>query len=153
MINLKEKFGKRFKVTMDESWDAEIPENKALWKKNGEIAWYYEIHGKWGHIYPQKENAFAIGISPRIQDRYNNKFPFEIFMDRGQECVHEKDIDAVIEFIKPRKRRILSPEQKLKQVERLRKFRYSSASGERGGSVKQPKAGGTSIDPKDGQLA
>ena len=117
MINLQEKYGKRYKVTMDESWNAESSENRAEWKANGEIAWYYEIKGKRGTLYMQKENACALEMTPQLYEKLKMLVP--VVFEWTRDCdegptllIKEPQLEAVVEFIQPRRKRVLSLEQK-----------------------------------------
>lgn len=132
MIDLMKLFGKRYRVTMDESWNAETSENRSEWSKNGEIAWYYEIKGRRGTLYMQKENACALEVTGHTYQnmRKDNPFLFEKIRSASEGCtllVKEPELDSVVALIRPRRRRVLSPEQRAKNIERLKKYAYRPA--------------------------
>lgn len=129
MIDLMKLYGKRYRVTLDESWDAETAENRKEFTDKGEKPWYYEIVGRRGKLYLQKENACALECTGKV---YKN---MRIELDLLRNCsegptrlVQEADLDAVVKFIQPRKRKVLSPEQKQIQIERLRKYAFQKRS-------------------------
>lgn len=133
MIDLMKLYGKKYRVTMDESWDAENPDNRTEWKANGEIAWYYEIVGKRGKLYPQKENAFALECTEKVWNNMRTKYGLNLERLRGCDegptlLVKESDLDTVVKAIGARKRKVLSPEQKQLQIERLKKYAFQKRS-------------------------
>lgn len=133
MIDLMKLYGKKYKVTMDESWDAENPDNRTEWKANGEIAWYYEIRGRRGMIYLQKENACALECTEKVWGNMRKKYGLVLERLRGCDegptlLVKESELDTIVKAIGPRKRKVLSPEQKQIQIERLRKWTFQKRS-------------------------
>ena len=54
--------------------------------------------------------------------------------DDGLNAVfHVDDFDAVAEIMKPRRRRRLTPDQRLERADRLAKYQFSSATRDAGG--------------------
>lgn len=79
-MNLKEKFGKKYRVTMDESYAAEKEPGKTneQWR-------YFEIKGKYGVLYPFKENQLALTFtSIVVANRFKNK-PWKVIQDGDDE--------------------------------------------------------------------
>lgn len=126
MIDLKEKFGKRYRVTLDESWDVERN------RKAEDRPWYDEILGSRGWCYLQNRSVLAVEMKNRVFNAYEHKMPFPYSHVRvGDETqkllVNEEHIDKSISFIRPKRRRQLTDEQKSKLSERLAKFRFRAA--------------------------
>lgn len=125
MINLKEQYGKRYRVTMDESWDAEKPEYRKLEDK----FWYYEIWGKRGWCYNQNLTTLALELNNRIFNAFKDTMPFPCDHVRvGDETqkliVSEEHAEKAISFLIPRKRRQLTEEQKAAFSERIKSYRF-----------------------------
>lgn len=126
-VNLKEMFGDRFKIDVDESYYAERPE-----LRREEEPWLTHVVCQHGHIGVWGEDllvaatnsagsvAMRLKALPFVQvaqdgaDGVNVTFPLEHF-------------DAVAEIMKPRKRRRLSEEQRAANIERLAKYQFPSA--------------------------
>lgn len=125
MINLKEQYGKKYRVTLDESWGVEVN------KKPEDRAWYDEIHGKRGWCYIQNPQTLAIELKNRIFNAFIDSLPFPYNHVRvGDETqkllINEKHIDKAISFLRPRKRRQFTEEQKAKLSERLKSYRFGA---------------------------
>ena len=113
MVDLKEMFGKRYRVTLDESYYHENESGKESNK------WaYYEIVGRYGTLYPYSKSELAVYFK---SNQIRNK------VVRGLKCLQNGQEEStyllpsdkthlVLDAIKPRKRRILSDSQ----LERLR---------------------------------
>lgn len=128
MIDLKEQYGKRYRVTLDESWDVERD------KKAVDRPWYDEIGGRRGWCYLQNRSVLAIELNNRIFTANKDKLSFPYVHVRGggetqKLFVDEKHIDKAISLILPRKRKQLSEDQKRQLSERLTKFRFKAANG------------------------
>jgi hypothetical protein len=68
-MDLNLMFGDRYEVSLDESWDAETPENRVEFLAKGEKWWYYEIKGKCGTVYPYSETQIAVVLPTRTARR------------------------------------------------------------------------------------
>lgn len=136
MLNLMETFGKKYKITMDESWAVERQ------RKEEEKIWYYEIVGRLGTVYPHSETHCAFELTPRTWKKMQAvTLPYTI--KKHRECdegptllIENDDVSMALRWIRPRKKRTLSPEQKAKAVARLKKYAFSSArQNDSGGEI------------------
>lgn len=130
MINLLERYGSRYKVTLDESWALEKPEFKSPEEK----FWYYEIHGRKGWAYNQGVNVLAVAIKHTLWPKFQREPAFPYFQklegdDFTKLYVNEEHIDKAIHFIRPRRKRQYSPEQRAALSARLAKFQFKRAAG------------------------
>jgi hypothetical protein len=64
-MNLELMFSKRYVVTMEGSWDAETPVNRAEFLEHGEGWRYQEISGKRGWVYTFSESELAVVLPTR----------------------------------------------------------------------------------------
>ena len=68
-MDLNKLFGKRYVVTLDPSWDAESPENRAE-SRPEDVPWHYhEIKGRCGMVYPYSETQIAVVLPTRAARR------------------------------------------------------------------------------------
>lgn len=127
-LDLMKKYGKRYKVSRDPSWDAETAENRTEFRKSGEEPWYWELIGRKGRLYPHGETVCAVLLSPRISAKLERSSLFKsgeaklkVVPDEGSiYLIPNATTDTVLPYLQPRKRRILSPEQRQKAIERLK---------------------------------
>lgn len=126
MIDLKAQYGKRYRVTLDESWDVEIN------KKTEDRIWYDEIWGRRGWCYIQNPTTLALEIRSSMWPKFERNPPFPYVLKRFGEStkvlVDEKYVDKAIHFIIPRRKRQLTDEQKAVNSARLAKFRFRSVA-------------------------
>lgn len=128
MIDLEKMYGRRYKITMDESWALE----KSEFKSPEEKFWYYEIWGRRGWCYNQNPATLAVEVNNSVWPKFERSklFPYDHVRggDETQKIlVKEEHVDKAISFLIPHKRRVLSEAQKAANSERLAKFRFSSA--------------------------
>jgi hypothetical protein len=127
-INLKELFGKRYKVVYEEAYDAEHGENAYR-----EDRWLMIMLCQNGHICPWGGSTLAACTSKAGSIAKRLKaLPFTSVAQEGDDGANVLfDIEhfaEVAKIIKPRRRKQLSEEQKQQLTERLRKYQFSSAS-------------------------
>ena len=73
MIDLKKRFGQKYRIFMDEAWYVETAESYP--DKIKHRPWYYEIRGKYGTIYLYGTNKLAVRITAnRIKNRIKNEY-------------------------------------------------------------------------------
>jgi len=125
-VNLKERFGRRYKVTYEESYYAERPEFRAA-----EAPWLMIIPCVRGHIYPHGGTTLAVFIQrgPRV-NRLAQVPGVRIKSDGDDGATFLFDVadfDRVAEIVRPRKRRTrtVSPEERQALLERLQKANYA----------------------------
>jgi hypothetical protein len=134
-INLRDRFGRDYRVTHDESFAAERPEFRAA-----EEVWLQVIPGQSGHVAPWDGThlvactrargpvAQAIRSLPGVvvvqdgNDGINATFPVELF-------------DRVAAILRLRRRRRLSPEARAAAAVRLAKYQFRPAVGSPGESA------------------
>ncbi len=123
-VNLRERFGKRYRVEMEKSYYAERGQN--AWTDD---PWLQIIPGQYGHIYPQGGSMLAVAtkgagsVAKRLRampwikvvqdgsDGINTVFPVEHFLE-------------VADLIRARRRRWLSPESKARLAAAGAKTRF-----------------------------
>lgn len=125
MIDLQATYGKRYKVTIDETWNVEQQ------RKEEDKPWYYEIRGKTGYIYPHDNYRVALELTPRLWKRWEQNPPMAYVKYR--ECdegptllITNSLIPQALKWIRPRRRRTLSPEHKAKLLQSSQKHRFPS---------------------------
>lgn len=137
-MDLMEMFGKRFRVTVEESFNAEkdTEERRAKWR-------YYEIRGHDGYVYPFGWNKPAVCFT-------NNHIGLKIARFRGAKWVRVQsgdneavflipmdDLEFAIRSIKPRRKRFVSE----KELNRLRAMSAIHSPLRKNASVNPPIAG------------
>jgi len=133
-INLKEMFGDRFKIDVDESYYAERPEFRAV-----ELPWLTIIPCRNGHICPWGGSNLAActngsgAIAKRLK-----ALPFTTVAQDGADGANVifdlAHFDQVAEIMLPRRRRRLSPEARQRLAEAGAKTRFQSGTHEDSGA-------------------
>ncbi|MFH1923803.1 MAG: hypothetical protein ABIP48_28425 [Planctomycetota bacterium] len=124
-INLKERFGDRFKIDVDESYYAERPEFR-----KAEEPWLQLLLCRHGHICPWGGSQLAACTNGRgpVANRLK-ALPFTTVAQEGDDGVNVlfdvAHFDQVAEIMKPRLRRRLSPEQRQRLAVAGAKYRFS----------------------------
>jgi hypothetical protein len=139
-VNLKERFGRRFKVVYEESYYAERPEFRAA-----EAPWLMMIPCQHGHICPWGgENLAACTRTAGPIAKRLKALPFATVAQDGSDganVVFPVDhFEEVAAIMKPRRRRVLSPKARKAAGERLAKYQFRPAVGiapEGQGSVRE----------------
>ncbi len=120
MIDLRKEYGKRFRISWDESYDP-----KGIPKKNQDIA-YMEIPCKAGIIYPFKDNTLAICIDyKRKATRQMIEAGFDMVQSGDFERTFLFDSDRfeeVVAIVQPKRKRQhqMSEMNKQKAAERMK---------------------------------
>lgn len=133
MINLKEAYGKQYKIFLDESW--EYMENKSEEDK----PWYYELKGKYGAIYPYDEKRLAVDVTSSViaqRVKREMKDQLSLFVDRDDGAVflfNPGFIHEMAAVIKTKKRKHLSEKHKKKLSVAGEKYRFKH--GSKGGYI------------------
>ena len=126
-INLKERFGDRYRVKYEDSYYAERPEYR-----KEEAPWLMIIPCQNGHICPWGGSMVAActrrrgPVARRLKD-----LPFaEAFQD-GDDGVNVvfnvEHFEEVAEIMKPRRRYMVSEEEARRRAERIAKYRFQPA--------------------------
>lgn len=121
-MNLKEMFGKRYRVTPDESYEHETEEGKSLnqWR-------WHEIRGKFGILYPYSKDQLAcLFTSIIVANRFKSK-GWRVLQNGDFErnvLIPLDSTQEVLKAIRPKKRRQMSLDQKIVAVERLKRYQF-----------------------------
>ncbi len=116
-MDLKEMFGHRYVVTLDESWEAEKPEHRTEFEAKGNVWWYYEIKGKHGRVHPHSESRIGARLSRRIGKKALAALgqDLEILEDSIEAIglrTDVRNIKMLLKLIKPTRRHQLSEERR-----------------------------------------
>lgn len=111
MLDLKLTYGKRYKIGIDPSWDAENTQNRSTFRQNGEEPYYYELLGKYGKLYNHSLTHLQIWITPKLGAKLNRSLPsgwklHQNASDAYTFILPNSDISIAFKWIKPRKRRV-----------------------------------------------
>ncbi len=118
MIDLKRRFGKKYRIFMDEAWKAEDSQSNP--DKVKDKPWYYEIRGKYGVIYLYGANKLAVRITgnrikSRIKTEYRNIL--SLYLEAEDESIflfNPETFEIVAKLIKARKKRQISEKERLR---------------------------------------
>jgi hypothetical protein len=127
-IDLKARFGKRYRITLDPAHAAEYGEGSRK-----DDPWLITIHCRYGHIYPYGGELLGASTERRgpVARRLADLSCVRVVQD-GDDGVnvvfHVDDFNTVARNLKPRRRRQLTPEQIAERTDRLRKYRFPPAS-------------------------
>jgi len=124
VLNLKDLAGKITRVTVRDEYAAESMDNK-----KGLIQHYFIIRGKSGEIWPWGMDTMEVYM-PFVtrSNRYarNPHFKHKNQYDDGRAFLVDKShINEALEAIKAPKRRVMTPEQRAKNIEILLQARLS----------------------------
>jgi hypothetical protein len=127
-MDLRKMFGDRYLVTMEESWGAELPENRDELQAMADGWRYQEIKGKCGTVYPYSETQIAVVLPTRAARRLLRLMGPELTLlqHADDERCYRADVKhatALVRFIKPKSRRKLTPEYKAALAARLALYR------------------------------
>lgn len=120
MINLKEKYGRKYQIFQDISYKYDkTDERRNQWR-------YDEIRGKYGFIYNYGENQLAVWVTGShivagTKRKHKNWF---VKTDGLKEAIFlfpESELKIVADLIKARKRKSLSPDHLAKLRENIKK--------------------------------
>jgi hypothetical protein len=128
-MDLKQLFGHKYLVTMEESWTAETPENRAEFEDNGDRWRYYELKGKSGMVYPYSETQIAVVLPTRAARRLMKLMGSELVLLQHADDLmcfkaDAKHAAAIVRFIKPKRLGQLSEAHKAILSARLAANRY-----------------------------
>ncbi|MBN2025122.1 MAG: hypothetical protein JW809_20260 [Pirellulales bacterium] len=133
-IDLKARFGRRYRLGRDESYGAERgPGGRAR------DPWTLMIPCRFGHLYPFDADLLAASVDgfPRVAGRLRALACCRVWQDgdRGELTVvfHVNDLAEVARIVRPRRRRRLSPEQRATLTRRLLALRQSTPHDPTGG--------------------
>jgi len=122
-LNLKDLYGERYKITLDESAFCEKESKRDLW--------YFQIPCKYGHIYSISDMYLGFWCdSGVIKARMVREAPeIELVQDSDDEGVFRftpEQFEIVAKYARPRRRRRLSKEHKEKLTKAGSNHRFIS---------------------------
>lgn len=127
-INLRERFGDRYRVAFDPAYD---PKHRPREKLD---PWYMTIPCERGEIYPYGPNSLAVEVEGRpVTARRLRELHYTTTIQQGDHflaCTFpSQEFEAVAELVKPRKRRQASERQRETARQNIRKARESLPQG------------------------
>jgi hypothetical protein len=129
-VNLIDRFGDKYKIGWDSCYNPKGRPKEKL------APWYMTVPCERGTIYPHGD--LKLGVMVDYRPITANLLAESGVCELYQDCDREKtflfdvaDFDTVAEIVKPRRKRRLTPEQREKNVERLKKYRFDSRTSER----------------------
>ena len=140
MIDLKNLYGKRYRVTVEESYAADKYPGKP-----DEIVWYYEIVGRYGKAYLFSPTTVSVEMTPKMSGKFLRLYPrtivHRVCSEGSTMLIGENMRDIAIRFICPRRRRHtkMTPER----LENLRKYHFRK-TGHASQSISNTKTGSNS---------
>ncbi|PKK82038.1 MAG: hypothetical protein CVT49_15750 [candidate division Zixibacteria bacterium HGW-Zixibacteria-1] len=131
-INLKEQYGDRFKIDLDEAADCEGESRKD--------PWYYLIPCKYGDIYPFSDRRLAFlcngaGIRSRLH-KEQPEIEVHNWSDNGEAIFifDPEQFHIIAEYAKPRRKRKVSQKERQRLVEMSRNHSpFASINGSKTG--------------------
>ena len=129
-IDLLTLFGDEYRIGWDEAYDP-----KGRPKENCD-PWYMTVPCERGTIYPHGDSKLGVMVDyrPITAKRLVESGVCELYQDGDQEktfLFDVSDFDTVAKIVKPKRKRRLTAEQREKNVERLKKYRFDSRTSER----------------------
>lgn len=123
-INLKGRFGGKYRIGHDESAEHE--------RGGFNDPWLLTIPARFGDFFPWGGDRIGLATSNRGPTaRAISRLPFVRIEQDAEDGITVsfpvEHFSEVAQLAKPRRKRVLSPEQKAAAVERLAKFQFSPA--------------------------
>jgi len=127
-INLRERFGKQFRIQYEESYRAERPEFR-----REEEPWLQIIPCQYGHLYPHGGEllGFASDKAGSIAKRVA-RLPFVTITQDGSDGInatfpvgHFCEVAAIVKPKRRRPKRVLTSDQRQALIDRLAQYRFS----------------------------
>ncbi len=151
-INLQERFGRRYKITYGESYDAEYGPNART-----EDPWHMILLCQRGHIcaWGSDELAACTDKNGATANKLR-KLPFIQIVQDGEDGVNAvftiEHFVEIAQLMKPRRRKTLTEEQKAANVERLAKYQFPAARQSTGEEHRRDAEGPDGSEPVNRQL-
>lgn len=126
-VDLRQRFGKQFRVKLDKATYMAEPEAY----RGIEKPWHYRLLCTSGHIYPHGGELLGVATDKRgaVATRLAELDCVTITQD-GADGVngtcHVDDFPKVAANVKPRRQRIPTPTQRTANIERLRAYKFDA---------------------------
>ncbi len=118
MIDLKKRFGQKYRIFMDEAWYVGTAESYP--DKIKHRPWYYEIRGKYGTIYLYGTNKLAVRITAnRIKSRIKTDYRniLSLYLEAEDESIflfNPEDFELVARLTKARRKKQATEKERLR---------------------------------------
>lgn len=118
-VNLRDRFGQRYRIAHEESFRAE--------RSRGTDPWSLVLRCRFGHIFPWGGNTLAASVDghPKVAGRMRELDCVQVVQDGdlGELTVtfDAKDFAKVAEILRPRRRRQVTEEQREQLIAQLRR--------------------------------
>ena len=118
MLDLKKRFGKKYRIYMDEAWYAEDSQSNP--NKLKDKPWYYEVRGKYGAIYLYGASKLAVRVTGnRIKGRIKTEYKdiLSLYLEAEYESIflfNPESFEIVAGLIKARRKKQISEQERLR---------------------------------------
>ena len=117
-VNLRERFGDRYRIVRDEAYEAELPE----FRRSDEV-WLQQIPCKYGHIYPHSGTTLGAWSDRPSRRRLLSELACcAVHLEGDHEIsvlFDVSDFESVARVLQPRRRRRLTEAQRQDCKQRL----------------------------------
>jgi hypothetical protein len=121
-MDLEQKYGKRYRIFVDDSFKAEKEKNKT------EHRWrYVELHGKGGYVYSYSYTELAVVITgSKVANKVRRQHAWKVIQDADDATVFlvpDSEAQVALSIIKPYRKKVLSDQDKARMSEILKRAR------------------------------
>ncbi len=139
-MDLQKSFGDRYRVRLDESWNAESRENRREFLAGGEQWRYFEIRGKHGMVYPYSEDRLHVFVTAtrarRLISFMNTQCVRTGICDEGITFETDlKRVGVILRLIKAERKRQYTDIQRSQMAARMTAIRLLKGQNPRQNSV------------------
>lgn len=117
-MNLEEKYGRKYRIFLDDAYKAETTANKSADKWR-----YLELRGKYGYLYPYSSAQVAVAFtSIKVGNKLKGRAGWKVLQDAEDAIVFlipDEDIQFSIKALKIYRRRAISDSEKQNLVKRF----------------------------------
>lgn len=121
-MNLEEKYGRKYRVFIEDAYKAETTPNKSADKWR-----YMELRGKYGYVYPYSSTQLAFAVtSSKLAPKLSRRAGWKTVQNADDVTVFfvpDEDVNFALSTLKLFRRRIVSEETRAKMAATLEKAR------------------------------
>lgn len=121
-MDLESKFGRKYKVFVDDAYRAETTQNKSADKWR-----YLELRGKYGYVYPFSSSHIAVAVTgPKIATKLLKRPGWKVLQNADDAIVFmipDEDTSFAFSTLKLFRKKVLSEEDRAKKAAVLAKAR------------------------------